>query len=92
MELVAVVLLLGIVTAITMNRLNYLDRRTAIDNTIADNTRMIQTAVERYRFDNGTFPTDITALVTNQYLPKAPKASEPGKSYSITAEGIVEYK
>lgn len=92
LELVAVVTLIGIVAAVTMYRLNSVDKATARQNVAAQNVNLLQSAVERYRFDNGAFPANVTALVTGNYLPAQPKAPDATGSYSINATtGVVSY-
>ena len=92
LELVAVVTLIGIVSAVVMQRLSSTDSKTSINNTTAANTRSIQVAVERYYFDNSVFPTNVTDLVNGSYLAKAPTILEAGKSYSIGTDGTVTYQ
>lgn len=92
LELVAVVTLIGIVAAVTMYRLNSVDKATARQNVAAQNVNLLQSAVERYRFDNGAFPANVTALVTGNYLPATPKAPDATGSYAIDATtGVVSY-
>ena len=92
LELVAVVTLLGIVTAVIITRLNYVDNFTARDNVVKNNLARLQTSVERYAFDLGQFPTTMNDLVTQGYIASPPTASHPGKQYSIDGTGLVIYQ
>src|SRR6185436_1101642 len=76
LELVAVVTLIGIVAAVTMYRLNSVDKKTASENVMKQNVNLLQTAVERYRFDKNAFPSNLTDLVTAGFLPKYPTDTE----------------
>ena len=90
LELVAVVTLIGIVAAVTMYRLNGVDQTTAKNNVAKQNVNLLQTATERYAFDNGgAFPANAAALVTAGYMPAAP-TGPTGYTYSIAA-GIWSY-
>lgn len=92
LELVAVVTLIGIVAAVTMYRLNSVDQATAKQNVAAQNVNLLQTAVERYRFDLGAYPTNSTVMVTAGYLPAQPKTPHSGGSYTINGTtGVVTY-
>jgi general secretion pathway protein G len=92
LELVAVVTLLGIVTAVVVLRLNSVDNTTSRDNVVKSNISRLQSVVERYVFEHGQFPGTMNDLVTNGYIPSVPAASHPGKSYSINATGLVIYQ
>ncbi len=90
LELVAVVTLIGIVAAVTMVRLNSVDQQTARDNVDSQNISLIQTAVERYRFDIGSLPTNTGVLVSNNYLASTPESPTDGGSYTINqTTGVV---
>lgn len=91
LELVAVVTLIGIVAAVTMYRLNSVDQATAKQNVAAQNVNLLQSAVERYRFDNGAFPANVTALITGNYMPAQPKTPHTGGAYAISGTGVVTY-
>ena len=89
LEMIAVITLIGIVAAVTLYRLNGVNQNTARNNVANENVALIQAAVERYYFENGSFPTDVGTLVPT-YLPSNPKAPHPSGSYSISS-GIVSY-
>ena len=88
LELVAVVTLIGIVAAVTMVRLNNVNQAGAQANVDQQNVALIQTAVERFNFDNGSMPANVAALVTAGYLARAPE-SPSGGTYAIAANGTV---
>ena len=89
LELVAVVTLIGIVAAVTMYRLNSVDQTTAKNNVAKQNVNLLQTATERYYFDNSAYPASAAALVAGGYMPSAP-SGPTGYTYSITS-GIWSY-
>ena len=89
LEMIAVITLIGIVAAVTLYRLNGVNQNTARTNVANENVALIQAAVERYYFENGSFPTDVGTLVPT-YLPSTPKAPHASGSYAI-ADGIVSY-
>jgi len=91
LELVAVVVLIGVVAAVTMYRLNNVDKAMVKDNVIRENVSLIQGAAERYRFDNGSHAADVTELLTAGYLPQNPKAPDAAGTYTIDSNGIVTY-
>jgi prepilin-type N-terminal cleavage/methylation domain-containing protein len=92
LELVAVILLLGIVTAAVITRLSSIDNSTSRNNVVNDNLAVLQTAVEQFYFDKGLYPADISDLVAGGYISAAPKVLHPGKQYTIGGDGVVVYQ
>lgn len=94
LELIAVITLIGIVAAVAMYRLNGVNKDAAGDKVASENVALIQSAVERYAFDNGgSFPADTAALVSGGYLATDPNDNPPhsGGSFSIDGSGKVTY-
>ena len=89
MELIVVVALLGIVAAVTMSRMNSVDRKGAVDDVDLENVSRLQEAVERYRFEGDGSPPESLASLIPQFLHEMPVSPE-GKSYVYHATtGIV---
>ena len=92
LELVAVVTLIGVVSAAVIMRLQSIDNTTAKENTAKEEVVLLQNSVERYRFDHGRFPDSFADLVQGGYLAKAPTSLDPGKDYHLdTDTGLVDY-
>ncbi len=66
LELLAVVIILGVIAAVVIPRITY-SSVTAKQNACFQNKAEINSAVERYYFDNGSLPADTTAL--SAYFP-----------------------
>lgn len=93
LELVAVVTMVGLVAVVTMFRLHSVSDADARAEFAAHHTKLIQEAVDRYRFDHGIFPANIPALVSDKYLPSFPKAPDAAGTFSIDATtGVVRYE
>jgi general secretion pathway protein G len=82
LELLAVVVILGIIAAVVVPRVTT-SADTARTKVNAYNIATLNSAVERYYVDNGTWPGDLASLVTD-YLPGGvPAHPDPTKSYSL---------
>lgn len=83
LELLAVVIILGVIAAIVIPRISY-SSVTAKQNACFQNKAEINSAVERYYFDNGALPAgtgDLTA-----YFPDGiPVCPVSGNAYSLDA-------
>ena len=66
LELLAVVIILGVIAAIVIPRISY-SSVTAKQNACFQNKAEINSAVERYYFDNGALPANTAALTA--YFP-----------------------
>ena len=89
LELVAVVTLIGIVAAISMIRMGAVDKRTAAIDVLKQAQSETRQALERYRFDHGEWPEQISSLASEGY--KTPstnrtKFQDLGYSESYSAE------
>jgi prepilin-type N-terminal cleavage/methylation domain-containing protein len=83
LELLAVVIILGVIAAVVIPRISY-SSVTAKQNACFQNKAEINSAVERYYFDNGSLPADTSAL--SAYFPDgAPVCPVSGNAYSLDA-------
>ncbi len=83
LELLAVVTILGIIAVIVIPRISA-SSTTAKQNACFQNKAEINSAVERYYFDNGALPADLAAL--NAYFPDGvPKCPVSGNDYTLDA-------
>ena len=83
LELIAVVTILGIIAAVVIPRITS-SKAVAEQNADAQTVAEVRSAVERYYFDNGAFPT-VAQLTTGtpQYLHAAPTVSDATKEIKI---------
>jgi general secretion pathway protein G len=86
LELLAVVTILGIIAVVIIPRLS-VNRDTAARNAHMQNLAEINSAVERYFFENGSFPADISVLDGDAaYFPDGiPVDPIDGTAYSLDA-------
>jgi len=68
LELLAVVTILGIIALVVIPRIAA-SSATAKENACFQNKAEINSAVERYFFENGSLPADISAINTATYFP-----------------------
>ena len=81
LELLAVVTILGIIAVIVIPRITA-SSTTAKQNACFQNKAEVNSAVERYYFDNGSFPANIAALST--YFPDGvPNCPVSGNAYAL---------
>jgi len=91
LELMAVITLIGVVAAVTMFRLNAVDRKAACETVIKQNVNLLQSAVERYRYERNVFPAALEDLVNEGYLPNVPAEPEFFKYGYDPSSGVVSY-
>lgn len=84
MELLAVVTILGIIAAIIVPRVS-VSSNTAKEKVHAHNLATINSAVERWYIEKGTWPADIDALEadTNYFPESIPVNPVNGNAYSL---------
>jgi prepilin-type N-terminal cleavage/methylation domain-containing protein len=83
LELLAVVIILGVIAAVVIPRISY-SSVTAKQNACFQNKAEINSAVERYYFDNGSLPADTSAL--GAYFPDGvPVCPVSGNAYGLDA-------
>lgn len=83
LELLAVVTILGIIAMVVIPRIS-VSSTTAKNNACFQNKAEINSAVERYLFDNGSLPANLAAL--NPYFPDGvPTCPVSGNAYSLDA-------
>lgn len=83
LELLAVVTILGIIALVVIPRIS-VSSTTAKNNACFQNKAEINSAVERYYFDNGTVPANLAAL--NSYFPDGVPTC-PVSSNAYTLDG-----
>ena len=79
LELLAVVVILGIIAMVVIPRINF-SAATAKENSCFQNKAEINSAVERYYFDNGALPTLVQLDVPAYFpdgLPDCPVTNAP---------------
>jgi prepilin-type N-terminal cleavage/methylation domain-containing protein len=87
LELLAVVTILGIIALVIIPRITF-SSTTAKKNACFQNKAEINSAAERYYFDNGSVPADLAAL--NTYFPDGvPVCPVSGNAYALGANGRV---
>lgn len=83
LELLAVVTILGIIAVIVIPRITA-SSTTAKQNACAQNKAEINSAVERYYFDNGTLPAN-TAALTGYFPDGVPTCPVSNNAYALDA-------
>jgi general secretion pathway protein G len=82
LELLAVVVILGIIALVVIPRINF-SAATARENSCFQNKAEINAAVERYHFDNGTLAT-VAQLDDPDYFPDGlPICPETSAAYAL---------
>ncbi len=85
LELLAVVTILGIIALVVVPRITT-SSVTAKENACFQNKAEINSAVERYYFDNGSLPANIGAVNTTTYFPDGiPTCPVAGTAYALGA-------
>ena len=83
LEMLAVVVLLGIVALVAIPRINFTSTA-AKENACFHNKAEINTAVERYRWDIGSLPADVGDLDDPAYFPDGvPVCPVSGNPYTL---------
>lgn len=93
LELLAVIALIGILAGLIVPRIAS-SQSDAKSKTVEANVQMLQSAVERYYFDNGKYPNDsitdwIGELYNKNYISTDPAKIKATGSYSLSTEGKV---
>jgi type II secretion system protein G len=87
-ELLIVVLILGALAAIAIPRITA-SSTTAKTNACAANIDIMNSQIELYRADTGSYPTTLTALVTDpNYFPDGLPVCPEGGTYSMTSNRV----
>lgn len=87
LEVMAVVAVIAILAILIVPRiLASLDKAKA--STDASNVNMLQNAVERYRFEKGSLPNNLSDLVTEGYIDHLPKTPW-GHEYVLESTGNI---
>lgn len=84
LELLAVVTILGIIAVVVIPRIS-VSAGTAKENANAQNKAEINSAIERYYFEEGKYPTKIDDLATDYFPDGVPTNPVTEKAYTINA-------
>jgi len=85
-EALIVIVIIGIIAAVAIPKFAN-SKADSETKTCQGNLSIIQSAIAHYKFDNGSDPATVAALVTGGYLEVAPKCPSGG-TYSITS-GVI---
>lgn len=89
-ELLVVIAILGILAAVAVPRVTgVIDR--AKDASVESTKKTIQSAVEIYYIDKGTYPSSVQGLVNEGYLDEMPDSEKLGVTFDIDENGKVTY-
>ncbi len=81
-EVLLIVVILGIIAAIAIPRL-MASRAQAEQEACKTNLANLNTAIEKYYFDYGSWPSDLNALNNPDYMPDGVPTCPSGGTYSI---------
>ncbi len=84
LELLAVVVILGIIALVVIPRINF-SATTARENSCFQNKAEINSAIERYYFNNGTLPAVADINVPAYFPDGLPVCPETGAAYTLDA-------
>ena len=85
LELLAVVVILGIIALVIVPRISF-SSVTAKENACFQNKAELNSAVERYYFENGALPAALADINTPTYFPDGvPNCPTSGNAYSLSA-------
>ena len=85
LELLAVVVILGIIALVIIPRISF-SSAAAKENACFQNKAEINSAVERYFFNNGSVPSALGDLDTNEYFPDGiPNCPVSDAAYTLDA-------
>ncbi len=82
LELLAVVVILGIIALVVIPRINF-SAATARENSCFQNKAEINAAVERYYFNNGSLGTTVQLDVPAYFPDGLPVCPETGAAYAL---------
>jgi len=89
LELLAVVVILGIIALVVIPRINF-SAATAKENSCFQNKAEINAAAERFYFETGALPADISDLDDPNYFPDGlPTCPVSSGNYTLNANGRV---
>ncbi|MFM2093501.1 MAG: hypothetical protein RIS70_625 [Planctomycetota bacterium] len=91
LELLAILALVSVVGAVVLFRLNANDQRATDESVIRQNIDMLQSAVERFRFDRNRFPADLDDLARDGYIMRVPGEPRYYKYRYDPATGLVDF-
>ncbi len=84
LELLAVVVILGIIALVIVPRINF-SSVTAKENACFQNKAEVNAAVERYYFENNALPAALADINTATYFPDGiPVCPDSGNAYTLS--------
>lgn len=89
-ELIVVIAILGILAAVAVPRVTGVIGK-AKDASVESTKKTIQSAVEIYYIDEGTYPSSVQDLVEGDYLDEMPDSEKLGVTFDINNDGKVTY-
>mgnify|MGYP003349597837 FL=1 len=91
LELIAILTLVSVVGTVVLYRLNAADQKATDESVIRQNVDMLQSAVERFRFDRNRFPAELDDLARDGYIMHVPGEPRFYKYRYDPATGLVDY-
>jgi len=91
LELIAILALVSVVGAVVLYRLNASEQKATDESVIRQNISMLQSAVERFRFDRNRFPADLEDLAQEGYITRVPGEPRYYKYRYDPATGLVDF-
>ncbi|MFC1675684.1 competence type IV pilus major pilin ComGC [Planctomycetota bacterium] len=89
-ELMVVVLILGALAAVAIPRLTQ-SADTAKTNACNTNVDIINTQMELYYMDNGSYPTLVNLFADSNYFPDGTPTCPYGTAYTLTDDRVTEH-
>lgn len=86
LELLAVVTVIGILATILVERAS-LTNRTAAEKACAHNRSQLNSALEKYKLDNGSFPANLSDLEADYFPDGIPVCPASGNAYALDGTG-----
>lgn len=86
LELLAVVTVIGILAAILVERAS-ITNRTAAEKACAHNRIQLNSAIEKYNLENGSFPANLSDLETDYFPDGIPVCPASGNAYTLDGTG-----
>lgn len=90
-ELMAIITMIGVVAGVVLYRLDALEQKETAESVMRQNIGMLQSAVERYRFDRNQFPAQLQDLAREGFLPTMPGETAFYKYRYDAVTGLVDF-
>ena len=86
LELLAVVTVIGILASIIVERAS-VSNRTAAEKACSHNRAHLNTALEKYNLDHGSFPANLSDLEAEHFPSGIPNCPVSGNAYALDGTG-----